>query len=128
MEKYNALRQRLKFNAIFEVKTFLLLIYIYFILVNTEINRCIFCVQYCHKNVCTVLLLVVIDQKALALMPRTYHLMPTVEHLLLECPIRACHPQVECSDWTLQQPVFHCWHQVISTWQQGKCVYDVKIC
>jgi hypothetical protein len=51
---------------------------------------------------------------ALALLPRAYHLMPTVEHLLLECPIRAPH-------LTLQRQVFSCWHQVICTWQQDKC-------
>jgi hypothetical protein len=27
--------------------------------------------------------------------------MPIVEYMLLECPIRAPHPQMERSDWTL---------------------------
>jgi hypothetical protein len=36
----------------------------------------------------TVILLVVIYKIALALLPRIFHLMPSVEHLLLECPIR----------------------------------------
>jgi hypothetical protein len=50
-----------------------------------------------------------------------HNLMPTVEHLLLECPIRAPHLRMGYSDWTLQQQVFHCWHQVMCTLQQGKC-------
>jgi hypothetical protein len=31
----------------------------------------------------------------------TYQLMPIVEYMLLECPIRAPHPQMGRSDWTL---------------------------
>jgi hypothetical protein len=48
-------------------------------------------------------------------------LMPTVEHLLLECPMRVPHLRMGCSDWTLQQQLLHCWHKVICTWHQGKC-------
>jgi hypothetical protein len=33
-----------------------------------------------------------ISQLAHALLPRTYHLMPIAEYILLECPIRAPHP------------------------------------
>jgi hypothetical protein len=42
-----------------------------------------------------------ISQLAHALLPRTYLLMPMVEYMLLECPIRAPHPQMGHSDWTL---------------------------
>jgi hypothetical protein len=52
--------------------------------------------------------------------------MPTVEHLLLECPNQKPHPLMEGSDWTFKQQVFQCWHQVICMWQQGKCRNMVK--
>jgi hypothetical protein len=42
-----------------------------------------------------------ISQLAHALLPRTYHLMPRMGYMLLECPIRASHPQMGRSDWTL---------------------------
>jgi hypothetical protein len=48
-----------------------------------------------------LLLHVCISQLAHALLPHTYHLMPIVEFMLLECPIRATHPQMGRSDWTL---------------------------
>jgi hypothetical protein len=35
-----------------------------------------------------------ISQLAHALLPRTYHLLPIVEFMLLECPIREPHPQM----------------------------------
>jgi hypothetical protein len=42
-----------------------------------------------------------ISISAHALLPPTYHLMPIVEYMLLECPIRAPHPQMGRSDWSL---------------------------
>jgi hypothetical protein len=43
---------------------------------------------------------------ALVLLSRTYyHLMPTVKHLLLECPVRAPHPQMVRSDCVIYQPM-----------------------
>jgi hypothetical protein len=54
-----------------------------------------------HTLYSKLLIHVRISQLAQALLPRTYHLMPIVEYMLLECPIKAQLPQMGRSDWTL---------------------------